>query len=95
MTARRNLSQQRRVRYYGNSLNLNPGAFTKMKQQVSLLQTKRVSAGKPAASRKWPHNFYISSEVGSYVDKVYSMVRKTYDRGPTDEMEDLDVNAAT
>ena len=47
-----------------------------------------------AEGRKWPHNFYISSEVVSYVDKVYSIVRKTYDRGPTDEMKDLIVNAA-
>ena len=67
----------------------------------------RKSAGKPAASRisensgnpeaerrKWPHNFCISSEVVSYMDKVYSIVRKTYDRGPTDEMTDLNVNAA-
>ena len=39
--------------------------------------------------------FYISSSaVVSYMDKVYSIVRKTYDRGPTDEMEDLNVNAA-
>ena len=30
----------------------------------------------------------------SHVDKVYSIVRKTYDRKPTDEMEDLDVNVA-
>ena len=28
------------------------------------------------------------------MDKVYSVVRKTYDRKPTVEMEDLDVNAA-
>ena len=28
------------------------------------------------------------------MDKVHSIVRKTYDRGPTDEMEDLNVNAA-
>ena len=28
------------------------------------------------------------------MDKVYSIVRKTYDRRPTDEMEDLNVNAA-
>ena len=60
------------------------------------------SAGKPAASsisenfgnpeaerRKWPHNFYMSCEVVTYMDKVCSIVRKTYDRGPTDEMEDL------
>ena len=63
-------------------------------------------AGKPAASsisensgnpkterRKWPHSFYISSEVVSDMDKVYSIVRKTYDRGPTDDMEDLNMNA--
>ena len=36
----------------------------------------------------------ISSEVVSYMEKVYSIVRKTYDRGPTDEMEDLNANAA-
>ena len=64
------------------------------------------SAGKPAASsisensgnpkaegRKWPHNFYVSSAVVSYMDKVFSIARKTYDRGPMDEMEDLDVIA--
>ena len=53
------------------------------------------NSGNPKAeSRKWPHNFYMSSEVVSYMDKAYSIVRKTYDRKPTDEMEDLDVNAA-
>ena len=64
-------------------------------------------AGKPAASRiseksrnpkadrtKWPHNFYMSSAVVSYMDKVYSVERKTHDRGSKDEMEDLNVNAA-
>ena len=28
------------------------------------------------------------------MDNVYSIVRKTYDRGHTDEMDDLNVNAA-
>ena len=28
------------------------------------------------------------------MDKVHSIVRKTYDRGRPDEMEDLNVNAA-
>ena len=52
-------------------------------------------SGNPKAERgKWPHNFYISSEVVSYVDKVYSTVRNTFDREPTDKMEDLIVNAA-
>ena len=41
MTARRNLSQQRRGRYCGSSLNLNPVAFTRMKWQVSLLRRQR------------------------------------------------------
>ena len=27
-------------------------------------------------------------------DKVYSIVRKSYDRGPTDEVDDLNVNAS-
>ena len=53
-----------------------------------------ISQNSKAERRKWPHNFYISSEVVSYMDKVYSIVRKTYDRKPTDEMEDFDVNAA-
>ena len=30
----------------------------------------------------------------SYMDNVYSIVRKTHDRERTHEMEDLDVNAA-
>ena len=77
-----------------------------MKYQVSLFAYENC-AEKPAASsisensgspeaesRKWPHNFYISSEVVSCMDKAYSIVRKTYDRKPTDQMEDLDVNAA-
>ena len=42
--------------------------------------------------RKWPHNFYISSAVVSHMGKVHSIVRKTYDRGSTDD--DLNVNAA-
>ena len=53
------------------------------------------NAGNPRAERKkWPHDFYTSSAVVSHTDKVYSIVRRTYDRGPTDEMDDLYVNAA-
>ena len=44
--------------------------------------------------KKWPHNLYISSAVVSHMDKVYSIVRKTYDLWPTDQMDDLNVNAA-
>ena len=51
--------------------------------------------GNPTAERKkWPHDFYISSAAVSHMDKVYSIVRQTYDRGPTDEMDYLYVNAA-
>ena len=53
------------------------------------------NSGNPKAERrKWPQNFNISSAVVSYMDKVYSIVRKNYDRGPMYEMEYLDVNAA-
>ena len=54
-----------------------------------------ISEGNPTAERKqWPHDFYTSSAVVSHMDNVYSIVRQTYDRGPTDEMDDLYVNAA-
>ena len=74
---------------------------------TSELVAHKKSAGKPAASsvpeisgnpkavrRKWPL-FYMSSAVVSYMDKVYSIVRKTCDRKTIQEMEDLDVNEAT
>ena len=37
---------------------------------------------------------YPSSAVVSHMDKVYSIVRKTYGRGPMDEMDDPNGNAA-
>ena len=52
------------------------------------------SGNRIAERNTWPHDFYISSAVVSHMDKVYSIVRQTYDRGPTDEMDDLYVNAA-
>ena len=52
------------------------------------------SGNRIAERKKWPHDFYISSAAVSHMDKVYSIVRQTYDRGPTDEMDDLYVNAA-
>ena len=46
-----------------------------------------VKSGNPTAERrKWQDNFYISSAVVSYMNEVYSIVRKTYVRGPTDEI---------
>ena len=44
-----------------------------------------------ADRRNWPHNFYIFSSHGQ---KVYSIVTKTHEGGPTNEMDDLSVNAA-
>ena len=47
-----------------------------------------------AESRKWLHNLHMSPAVVPRVDTVFSIVRKIYDREPTDNMDDLDVNAA-
>ena len=52
------------------------------------------SGNRIAERKKWPHDFYISSAAVSHMDKVCSIVRQTYDRGPTDETDDLYVNAA-
>ena len=51
------------------------------------------NSGNPkVGSRKWPHNFHMPSAVVSYMEKVYSIVRKIYDRSFTDNLDDLDVN---
>ena len=71
-----------------------PLAYKKSAEKPAASSVSENSGNPNAERRKWPHNFYISSEVVSYMDKVYSIVRKTYDRGPTDEIEDLSVNAA-
>ena len=52
------------------------------------------SAGKPVATDENQVFWEVQVSLVAYMDKVYSIVRKTYDRGPTDEMEDLIVNAA-
>ena len=71
-----------------------PVAWTKGAVKPAASSMSENSGNPEAERRNWPHNFYISSGVVSYTDKVYSIERKTYDRGPTDEMEDLNVNAA-
>ena len=45
-------------------------------------------------SRIWPHHFRISPDCVPHVEKVFSIVRKINDRKPTDDLDDLDVNAA-
>ena len=45
-------------------------------------------------SRIWPHHFSISPDCVPHMEKVFSIVRKIYDRKPTDDMKYLDVNTA-
>ena len=52
------------------------------------------SGYRKAGSRKWPHNLHMSLAVVPHMDTVFSMEREICDREPTDNMEDLDVNAA-
>ena len=44
--------------------------------------------------RIWPHHFRISPDCAPHKKKVCSIVRKIYDRKPTDVLNDLDVNTA-
>ena len=67
-----------------------PVAYKKARRNLRL----PVLGNPKAERRKWPHNFYISSAVLSHMDKLCSIVRKTFDGGPTDEMDDFNVNAA-
>ena len=45
-------------------------------------------------SRIWPHYFQISPDCVPHMEKVFSIVRKINDRKPTDDLDDLEVNAA-
>ena len=45
-------------------------------------------------SRIWPHHFRTSPDCVPHMEKVFSIVRKIYDRKPTDDLKDLDVNTA-
>ena len=64
-----------------------PVAYQKGAEKPAASSISENSENPKAERRKWPHNFYISSAVVSYMDKVYSIVRRTYDRPPTDEMD--------
>ena len=44
--------------------------------------------------RNWPHHYHISPECVPNMNKVFSIVRQTYDRSPTDDLNDLDVYTA-
>ena len=45
-------------------------------------------------SRIWPHHFRTSPDCVPHMEKVFSIVRKNYDRKPTDDLKDLDVTTA-
>ena len=42
----------------------------------------------------WPHHFRVSADCVPHMEKVFSTIRKIYDRKPTDDLKDLDVNTA-
>ena len=42
----------------------------------------------------WSHNLHTSPATGHHMEAVFSIVRKIYERGPDDPMDDLDVNMA-
>ena len=52
------------------------------------------SGGSEPKSRILPHNLHVSPDYVPHMGKVFSIVRKIYDRKPTDNLKDLDVNTA-
>ena len=42
----------------------------------------------------WPHHFRVSPDCVPYMEEVLSIVRQTYGRSPTDDLNDFDVNTA-
>ena len=45
-------------------------------------------------SQIWPHHFHYSPDNVPHMEEVFSIVRKIYDREPTDNLKDFDVNPA-
>ena len=73
----------------GNLWQLN----SKENQEIQKFQ--KVQKTQKPKSRIWPHNnFRISPHCVPHMEKVFSIVRKIYDRTPTDDLNDLDVNTA-
>ena len=52
-------------------------------------QTPEDSEDSDPESRIWPHHFRISPHYADHMEKVFSIVRNTYDRKPTDDLNDL------
>ena len=90
---------QRRVLKYGK------GMLNCSKAQGNLWQlctndiqkkteTPEDSEDSELESRIWPHPFRRSPDIVDNMEKVFSIIRKTYDRKPTDDLVDLDVATA-
>ena len=43
-------------------------------------------------SRVWRHHFHVSPDCVPHMERVFSIVRKTCDQKPTEDLKDLDVN---
>ena len=95
-----------KIRYYGKFSESEAWNNHEDEETVKPV-THKIATGKPVASsnsensgnpeaegKKWPHNLHMSPAVVSHMDTDCAIVRKIYDREPTDNMEDLDVNAA-
>ena len=57
-------------------------------------ETPEDSEDSKLKSRIWPHHFHTSPDCVPHTVKVFSIVRKIYDRKPTDNLKDLDVNTS-
>ena len=52
------------------------------------------NSGTEGSKKAWPHNLHISTNYVLHMEKVFSTVRQRYGLSPTDQMKNLDVNAA-
>ena len=58
------------------------------------LGTPGNSEDSESEGRIWPHHFHVSSDCAPHMEKVFSIVRQTCGRNPTDNLNDIDVNTA-
>ena len=84
--------------------NLKPGVLMKKKWRGDRLLTKQLRGnpmhptnqdhqGSPKAERtELSHNLHMSPAQVHHMEAVFSIVRKTYERGLDDPMDDLDLN---
>ena len=57
-------------------------------------ETPEDSEDSEPESRTWLHHFNVSPDCVPHMEKVFSIVRQTYGRSPTNDLNDLDVNTA-